>query len=132
MRRRISCRPMEPTSWYATRPWTPPWRGSLTTRPAGPGCNCHTGTSFLHCRSPATSSPGEFGRGASLRDRRALQATAITIVHAPREPVGRQLAGDLHALQTNARHPRTRRRPLRVRQFEDLAIEIGLLELVRR
>ena len=62
---------------------------------------------------------------------RLTQATAITIVHSPREPVGGQLATDLHALQTNAWHHSTRRRSPSVCQFEDLSIEVSLLEFVR-
>src|SRR6187399_2124001 len=66
----------------------------------------------------------------SLRRCRTPQTTAITVVHSSGEPFGGQLAADLHALQTNVGHQRTRRGPPGICQFEDLAIELGLLERV--
>src|SRR5688572_231325 len=67
---------------------------------------------------------------SSPRPWRTSQATAITAVHAACEPLGGQIATDLDALQTNARHQRTRRGCASICQFEDLAIELGFLELV--
>src|SRR6185503_5319685 len=90
-----------------------------------------------HIAGPAGSRlAGDHGMGvlggavaAARTAASATQTTTITIVHSPCKPVGGQVAADLHALQTNAGHQRTRRGTPGVCEFEDLAIKLGVLEL---